>query len=65
MRTPHDTLTLLDWKRNIFDLYRAVRAHDDPKAAHALWRTTRDELFRTHPQSPLTDEARASFTGVP
>lgn len=65
MRTPHDTLTLLDWKRRIFDLYGAVRAHDDRRAAWELWRSTRDELFRTHEQSPLPVDARASFKGVP
>jgi uncharacterized protein (DUF1684 family) len=58
-----DTLELLDWKRRVFDLYAAVRA-TDPEAGWRLWRETRDELFRSHPQSPLPPERRASFDGL-
>jgi uncharacterized protein (DUF1684 family) len=59
-----EVLTLLDWKRRIFALYAAVRAADDPAAGWRIWRDTRDELFRTHPQSPLPPEARRSFRGL-
>jgi len=65
MRTPHDTLTLLDWKRRIFDLYRQVRAHDDPRAAWELWRATRDAMFATHEQSPLPPERRKAMKAIP
>jgi len=65
MPTPDETLSLLDWKRRIFDLYRTVRAHDDPRAAWTLWRETRDVLFKTHPQSPIPEESRPAFAGVP
>jgi uncharacterized protein len=58
-------LELLDWKRRIAELYADVRSSPDPEAAWAHWRTTRDELFRTHPQSPLEPDARTSFPGVP
>jgi uncharacterized protein (DUF1684 family) len=64
VRTIDDTLTLLDWKRRVFDLYRSVRAQDDPRVAWTLWREARDDLFRTHPQSPLPEDHRASFKGV-
>jgi hypothetical protein len=47
-----DTLELLDWKRRVLALYAEIRASSDPEAAWRLWRSTRDELFRTHPQSP-------------
>jgi uncharacterized protein (DUF1684 family) len=50
--TAAQTLELLDWKRRVFSLYAAVRALP-PEAGWALWRETRDELFRSHPQSPL------------
>jgi uncharacterized protein (DUF1684 family) len=30
-----------------------------------MWRTERDEIFKTHPQSPLPIETRAEFPGVP
>jgi uncharacterized protein len=58
-----DTLALLDWKRRVFGLYAEVRTLP-PESGWTLWRETRDELFRTHPQSPLPDERRASFAGL-
>ena len=48
-----DVLTLLDWKRRVSESYADVRASDEPEAAWRRWRDVRDELFRTHPQSPL------------
>lgn len=55
-------LDLLDWKRQVFGLYAAVRAEADPEAAHAVWRSERDRLFRDHPQSPIPD--RPAFDGL-
>jgi hypothetical protein len=60
-----DELTLLDWKRRVFALYADVRADPEPERAWRRWREVRDELFREHPQTPLTGEARASFKGLP
>jgi uncharacterized protein (DUF1684 family) len=57
-------LTLLDWKRRIFGLYADIRASDDPEAAWRRWREVRDELFRSHPQSPLPPERRDAFRGL-
>ena len=59
------SLTLLDWRRRVSALYAEVRAAADPAAAHARWRAVRDELFATHPDSPLLPEARAAFAGLP
>lgn len=56
------TLALLDWKRRVSALYADVRAAADPEAAWRHWRDVRDELFRSHPQSPLPETARAAFT---
>ena len=58
-------LELLDWKRRVFELYAEVRATSDPQAAWRRWRDVRDELFRTHPQSPLPAAERESFAGAP
>jgi uncharacterized protein (DUF1684 family) len=58
-----DTLALLDWKRRVFALYDAVRTME-PEAGWELWRETRDELFRSHAQSPLSSDRRASFEGL-
>src|SRR6476659_7148466 len=61
--TAADTLALLDWKRRVFALYEAVRMMP-PEEGWKLWRETRDELFRAHPQSSLPAESRAGFEGL-
>ena len=58
------SLTLLDWRRRVFALYAQVRGTRDPRAAHELWRAGRDELFATHPDSPIALEQRAGFAGL-
>jgi uncharacterized protein (DUF1684 family) len=58
-------LELLDWKRRIFSLYSEVRSGDDPSAAWSRWRSVRDELFASHPCSPLLPEDRPGFEGLP
>jgi uncharacterized protein (DUF1684 family) len=57
------TLTLADWRRTIATLYADVRriAADDPVAAVEHWRAVREELFRTHPQSPVPAADRGAF----
>jgi uncharacterized protein (DUF1684 family) len=60
-----DALDIVDWRRRVFALYAEVRAAADPADGHRLWRDARDELFATHPASPLLTEARESFTGLP
>ncbi|MGZ4608887.1 MAG: DUF1684 domain-containing protein [Actinomycetes bacterium] len=59
------SLTLLDWRRRVHALYDQVRTTPDVVAAHELWRRGRDELFATHPESPLLPQDRAAFTGLP
>ncbi len=58
-------LTLLDWKRRIFELYAEVRADDDAERGWRHWRLVRDELFASHPQTPLPPDRRSSFDGLP
>jgi uncharacterized protein (DUF1684 family) len=58
-------LNLLDWRRRVAGLYAEIRAMADPRAAHDLWRQTRDDLLGHHPESPVPREARAGFKGVP
>jgi uncharacterized protein len=65
MSAPADPLQLLEWKRRVFSLYAEVRASEDPNEAWDLWRGTRDELFATHPESPLPEEERAGFRALP
>jgi hypothetical protein len=56
-------LQLADWRRQVATLYAEVRrlAIDDPAAALALWRQTRERLYREHPQSPVPASQRAAF----
>ena len=59
-----DLLHLLDWKRRVFGIYAETRAAADPEAAWKRWLAVRDELFATHPQSPLPATNRRGFTGL-
>jgi uncharacterized protein (DUF1684 family) len=59
------SLTLLGWRRRTAALYAAARAARDPEVGWRTWRDGRDELYGTHPDSPLSDEARPAFRGLP
>lgn len=59
-----DLLALADWRRTMAELYAEVRAAADPRSAWLRWREVRDELFRSHPQSPIPPAERASFPGA-
>jgi uncharacterized protein (DUF1684 family) len=59
LRAPQADLELADWRRRIGDLYRL-----QGEGALQAWRRGRDELFATHPQSPIAADQRASFTGL-
>ena len=56
-------LELAEWRRLIARRYTDVRALAlaDPVAAHELWRSVREELYREHPQSPVPAGLRAEF----
>lgn len=49
-------LDLVDWRRRVGDLYRLTGSD-----ALVRFRRGRDELFRTHPQSPIETDERATF----
>ena len=61
-----DPVAIADWRRRVAQMYADVRriAASDPAAAHAVWVQQRDELFATHPASPLDVVASASFAGL-
>jgi hypothetical protein len=59
------SLTLLDWRRQVARLYAEIRAEPDPAAAHEHWRRTRDDLLRSHPDSPVPPAQRAGYPGAP
>lgn len=58
-------LDVLDWRRRVGALYTAVRAAPDPADGHALWVAGRNELFATHPATPLLPADREGFAGLP
>jgi len=51
-------LDLVDWRRRVGDLYRIT----GPDALEKF-RRGRDELFRSHPQSPIEVDERGAFQG--
>lgn len=57
-------LELADWRRQVAGLYSSVRQMDDHREAWEKWRTERDRLFRSHPQSPIPPEDRGPFKGL-
>ena len=52
-------LDLVDWRRRVGDLYRITGTD-----SLSRFRRERDQLFRTHPQSPIEPEERAAFGGL-
>ena len=61
--TASDALDLLGWKRSIFDLYAQIRASDDAEASWHHWVRTRNDLFRSHRQSPVPETKRSTYDG--
>lgn len=63
---PGEYLQLADWRRRVATIYARWRdeSEADPEAATARLREERDELFRSHPQSPPPSDVRARFGGL-
>jgi uncharacterized protein (DUF1684 family) len=57
-------LELVGWRRQIQELYAEVRREADPARGHQIWREGRDELFRSHRQSPLLPGDPLRRTGI-
>jgi uncharacterized protein (DUF1684 family) len=62
---PGHSLDLLEYRRIVSEMYGAVREGGGGARTWSHWRTDRDELFATHPQSALSPEAQDSFSGLP
>jgi len=58
-----DRLELWDYRRRVADIYSDVRSGGREELTWRRWVRRRDELFGTHPQTPL--EHPESFTGLP
>jgi uncharacterized protein len=59
------SLSLLDWRREVAAMYHDVRTSKDPRQGHDLWRVTRDRLLADHPDSPVPEDRRGQFAGLP
>jgi hypothetical protein len=61
------SLTLLDWRRRVHAMYAEARRKTatDPAGAVQGFRATRDELFATHPESPIPAATQPPFRGLP
>ena len=56
---------LADYRRRVAAMYAAVReGKADPVETCRHFRASREELFRTHPQSALSAEQKAKFAGL-
>jgi uncharacterized protein (DUF1684 family) len=66
MTTPGDPFSLAHWRRSVAKMYATLRrapAAEQPRTWEAF-RTARNELFKTHPQTPLIPRQRAQFSGL-
>ncbi|MDH3669881.1 MAG: DUF1684 domain-containing protein [Gammaproteobacteria bacterium] len=63
---PDDAVALADWRRQVAEMYARVRwqAGEDPKRACEAFRSWRDALFKTHPQSPLSSVGVERFSAI-
>jgi uncharacterized protein (DUF1684 family) len=60
-----DVLLLADYRRQVQQVYAAVRElSDQPEQAWKFWRENRERLLASHPQSALSSEQQAEFTGL-
>jgi uncharacterized protein (DUF1684 family) len=56
---------LADYRRRVSELYAVVRQSGrDPQERWLHWRTGRDALFGTHPQSALDVAQKSAFSGL-
>jgi len=55
-------LDLLDYRRRVQDMYLPVRANGGNPSIWLAWQSQRNHLFQTHPQSPLDDQQKATFS---
>ena len=57
-------LELLDWRRRVSELFAAVRGRAATADTLTWFRSEKDALFKSHPQSPLPAAERVAFSGL-
>lgn len=58
-------LELADWRSQVAEMYAEVRHNPIPEEAWCDFRAKRDTLFRTHPQTPLSQAQLEQFMTLP
>ena len=58
-------LVLLDYRRRVAEIYAGLRVRGIDEQGWRWWRGQRDELFASHPASPIPPDRRGDFAGVP
>ncbi len=64
MQRVGEYLELLDWRRRVAELYARLRQMPPDAETLDWFRREKDDLFRSHPQSPIPAEGRAGFEGL-
>ena len=60
-----NAFALAHWRRTVAELYAQVRQPvPDRQAQCETFRRARDDLFRTHPESPIAADLRGTWPGV-
>lgn len=59
-----NALSLSDFRRRVAANYLRARERGGGGEAWMAWRLERDEIFNTHPQSPVPEGRRADFAGM-
>ncbi len=60
-----ELLDLADYRRRVADLHTEVRARGVGRSGWNHWCEGRDELYRTHVQSPIPAARRSTFSTIP
>ena len=64
--TPENPFTLAEWRRSVAVLYAQVRRSSaaEPSITWRAFCESKNDLLRTHPQSPLDRKVRNAFQGL-
>ena len=57
-------VALADYRIRVADMYSQARSGERHKPAWEQWTRLRDQLFRSHPQSPIPNEHQDDFQGL-
>jgi uncharacterized protein (DUF1684 family) len=61
---PSAYLELLDWRRQVSELFAELRRRPADATTLAWFRAQKDSLFKSHPQSPIPESERQAFKGL-